>query len=204
MSTTTPNSTSAPQATQALSEFTIRRKVFTLFGASFHIYNPDGSLFGYCRQKAFKLKEDIRVYSDESMQTERLRIAARQIIDFSAAYDVISSATNQKVGAFKRKGWSSMISDTWLVLDPSDQEFGKIEEDGMALALMRRLLNLGAFLPQTFHLYDGQRKELARFRTHFNPFIHRMTVTVNPGSNLDWQLVLAAGILLVAIEGRQK
>ena len=187
----------------ATMEFTIRRKVLQIFGASFHIYNPDGSLYGYCKQKALKLKEDIRIYTDESMQTERLRIAARQIIDFSAADDVVSSTTNQKIGAFQRKGWTSILKDTWLVLNEHDQEFAKIEEDGTVLALVRRVVDLGFLIPQSFHLYDSERRPLAQFRTHFNPFIHRMTVTVPPGANVDPQLVLAAGILLVAIEGRQ-
>lgn len=191
----------APSATI---EFTIRRKVFQFFGASFHIYNPDGSLYGYCKQKAFKLKEDIRIYTDEAMQTERLRIVARQIIDFSAAYDVVSSATNRKIGAFKRKGWKSLIKDTWLVLNEGDQEFGTIEEEGTVLAIVRRVVDLGAFIPQTFHLFDSQHKELAKFRTHFNPFVHRLTVTLPPGGGVDPQLVLAAGILLVAVEGRQR
>lgn len=190
--------------TSATIEFTIRRKVFKLFGAAFHIYNPDGSLYGYCKQKAFKLKEDIRVYSDESMQTERLRIAARQIIDFSAAYDVVSSATEKKIGAFKRKGWKSLIKDTWLVLDEHDQQFATIEEEGMALAIIRRVVDLGAFIPQVFNLCDSQQRHLAKYRTHFNPFIYRMTVMIPPGSPADPQLVLASGILLAAIEGRQR
>ena len=56
------------------------------------------------KQKAFKLKEDIRLYTGEDMQTEVLSIQARQVLDFSAAYDVIDSATRMKVGALKRKG----------------------------------------------------------------------------------------------------
>jgi hypothetical protein len=39
-------------------QFTIRRKVLTLLGAKFHIYNAQGDLIGFSRQKAFKLKED--------------------------------------------------------------------------------------------------------------------------------------------------
>ncbi|MSR57317.1 MAG: hypothetical protein EXS05_06565 [Planctomycetaceae bacterium] len=59
-------------------EYTIRRKVLTLFGAKFHIYNTAGAVIGFSQQKAFKLKEDIRVYSDESMQNERVAIEGRQ------------------------------------------------------------------------------------------------------------------------------
>ena len=79
-------------------EYTIRRKVLTIFGAKFHIYNPEGGLIGFSQQKAFKLKEDIRVFTDETAQTERLAIKARQIVDFSAAYDVFDSQKGEKIG----------------------------------------------------------------------------------------------------------
>jgi len=185
----------------AATEFTIRRKVLTLFGAKFHIYNAQGDLLAFCNQKAFKLKEDIRLYTDESMAVERLRIAARKIIDFGAAYDVINSGTDSKVGALKRKGWKSMLRDEWIVMDQDDREIGSITEDSVLMAMVRRLLT--NLFPQSFHLRDETGTELARFRTHFNPFVHRLTVTVYEDCSLDPYLVLAAGILLVAIEGRQ-
>src|SRR5690349_19157229 len=97
-------------------EYTIRRKVFTLLGAKFHIYDPQGKLVGFSQQKAFKLKEDIRVYADEAKTDERLIILARQIVDFGAAYDVIDAKTQQKVGALKRKGWTSIVRDSWIVM----------------------------------------------------------------------------------------
>ena len=68
--------------------YTIRQKVFKIWGNAFHIYGADGSLAGYCRQKALKLKEDLRFYTDESMSAELFVIKARSVIDFGATYDV--------------------------------------------------------------------------------------------------------------------
>lgn len=181
-------------------EYTIRRKVFTLFGAKFHIYNSSGEMIGFSKQKAFKLKEDIRIYADESMSDERLLISARSVIDFSAAYDVIDSRTNESVGTLRRKGWSSMFRDSWEVMDAEGFPAGRIQEDSAFLALVRRFLTL---IPQSFHMDDADGHEVAKFRTHFNPFVHKMTVTVHDDASVPPTLVLAAGILLVAIEGRQ-
>ena len=69
-------------------EYTIRRKILTLFGQKFYVYDPSGNMIGFVKQKAFKLKEDIRVFSDESLSREIMVIKARQILDFSASYDV--------------------------------------------------------------------------------------------------------------------
>ena len=184
-------------------EYTIRRKVFTFLGGKFHIFNREGELVGFSKQKAFKLKEDIRVFTDESMEQQMLAIAARSILDFSAAYDVTDSKTGQKVGALRRKGLSSMIRDEWDVLDPHDNPISKIREDSTALGLVRRFLPMGNLVPQHFVLGDDTT-QFADMRTHFNPFIHRMTVTVNEDCPFHPLLVLAAGVLLVAIEGRQQ
>ena len=47
--------------------YLIRQKIFKLFGAAFHIYDPAGNVAFYSKQKAFKLKEDIRIYTNEDM-----------------------------------------------------------------------------------------------------------------------------------------
>lgn len=181
--------------------FTIRRKVFVLFGAQFQIFDEENNLIGMSKQKAFKLKEDIRVFADEKMTDERMMIKARSILDFSSAYDVIKTATQELMGTYKRKGWSSMLRDSWLLMDPSGNEVGKIEEDSMMLAMLRRLIF--KFIPQTFKLkVNGE--EWVSFKTSWNPFVHRMTVTIHDDCDLDPLLVLAGGVLLVAVEGRQQ
>lgn len=184
-------------------QFTIRRKVFTFFGAKFHIYDAEGNLLGFCKQKAFKLKEDIRIYTDETMQHERLVISARKMLDISAAYDVVDSVNGVKLGALKRQGLKSMFRDSWIVMDENDGEIGTLKEDSAAMAMLRRFV-VGSLLPQKFHLKDQEQHDIAEFRTHFNPFVHKMTVSVYPDCPLHAMLVLAAGVLLVAIEGRQQ
>lgn len=184
------------------SEYLIRRQFFTLWGAKFRIYDADGQLLGFSKQKAFKLKEDIRIFTDESMEEELLLIKARKIVDFSAAYDVIDSAEGEKIGALRRKGWSSLVRDEWEFLDEEDYVIGHIHEDSMAWALVRRfILNL---IPQTYHA-KADDEVLATYRTHFNPFVHKLSVTIEEDADerFDTRLLLAGGILLVAIEGRQ-
>src|SRR5258708_7035345 len=144
-------------------EYTIRRKVFSLLASKFHIYDPNDKLVGYSEQKAFKLKEDIRIYSDESKTDERVTIKARQIMDFGAAYDVVDSQAQEKVGALKRKGLASIVRDSWVVMGPNDEEIGHILEDSMLKALVRRFVPLGQWIPQKYHLRDEAGTELADF-----------------------------------------
>ncbi len=187
-----------------MSDYTylIRRKVFKLFGAAFHIYDPQGQLIGFSNQKAFKLKEDIRVYTDETMSKELLFIQARHVIDFSACYDVYDSTSNQYLGAWQRKGIMSLIRDNWILFDPQGNQVGEIKEDSLGLALVSRFVT--NLIPQDYSLnYGPQNMPVASYGQCFNPFIFKLKVNVPPNCPLLPQLVLAGGILLSAIEGRQ-
>lgn len=186
----------------AADEYLIRRKVFTILGAKFHVYDAAGNVVLFSEQKAFKLREDIRVYSDESKSEERLIIKARQIIDFSAAYDVVDAREGRKIGALRRKGFSSIFRDSWEFLNFEDQPVAKIEEDSMLMATIRRFLT--NIIPQRYHVTVGGTS-LATYRQRFNPFIFKLEVELEQGARnlIDPRLYLAAGILLVALEGRQ-
>ncbi len=189
-------------------QYTIRRKVFKLFGAAFHIYDPAGKVIGFCKQKAFKLREDIRLYTDETCTTELFVIAARNIIDFSATYDVtLSDGTS--LGTFRRKGMmSTFVKDAWMVFDAAGNQIATLEEEGSFLSVARRYVELVALVsPQTFRLCRGttaDSKPIATFRTHFNPFVYRLSISIQADDEqLDDLLILAAGCLIAAIEGRQ-
>ncbi|MBN8657380.1 MAG: hypothetical protein J0M11_16740 [Anaerolineae bacterium] len=183
-------------------QYLLKRQVFALTG-KFRVFDPSGRLLLFSEQKMFKLREDIRVYSDEAKTQEVLAIKARQIIDFSAAYDVIESATGQKVGAMRRKGLASMLRDEWEVLDVNDNVLGKLFEDSMGLALVRRLLT--NLVPQNYDMTFGETR-VGDYKQNFNPFTYELNLdfSMDTAGQLDRRLGIAAGILLAAVEGRQQ
>jgi len=183
--------------------YLVRRKIFKVFGGAFHIYDPSGQVAFYSKLKAFKLKEDIRLYTGEDMQTEVLVISARQILDIAATYDVTDPTTGEKIGALRRKGLKSIFKDEWIFLDAHDREIGLIKEDSTALALVRRFLT--NLIPQGFH-GEINGMPVCTFKQNFNPFVMKITVDFSQDINrlLDRRLGLAAGVLLCAIEGRQQ
>lgn len=185
--------------------FLIRRKVFKLFGAAFHLYDDRGNVIGYSKQKAFKLRESIRLYTDESMSTELLSIQARNIIDFSAVYDVFDPLEGQVVGSVRRHGLKSMLRDKWVVLDPQGNELCVLEEESMFKAIARRFVDgVAMFMPQKYIGKAGE-KQVCHFRQNFNPFVQKINLdySFDHDDLLDRRLGLAAAVLLCAIEGRQ-
>jgi uncharacterized protein YxjI len=182
--------------------YLLKRQVFALTGR-FRVYDPMGNLVMFSEQKMFRLREDICVYGDEDKMQEVLSIKARQIVDFSAAYDVVDTALNQKVGALRRKGWSSMLRDEWEVLDANDHVIGRLFEDSMGMALLRRLL-LGSLLPQNYDISLGETR-VADLKQRFNLFRYELDLdfSMDPSQRLDRRIGIAAGILLAAVEGKQ-
>ena len=184
-------------------QYFLKRQVLALTG-KIRLYSPDGSLLLYSQQKMFRLREDIRVYNDESRSQELLYIQARNIIDFSAAYDVIDSLSSIKVGVLRRKGLRSLLRDQWEILDASDQPQAILQEDNPTRALLRRLL-LGTLLPQNYDVISGETR-LADFRQRFNLFRYELELdfSMDSARRLDRRVGLAAAILLGIIEGRQE
>lgn len=182
--------------------YLIRKKMLHLLGGAFEVFDPSGQVVLYSQMKAFKLKEDIRIFTGQDMQTEVISIQARQILDFSSAYDVVDSEKKEKVGVLKRKGLKSMFKDEWIIMDANDRELGLIKEDNLALALVRRTIGI---VPQTYH-GEIHGTSVCKFKQNFNPFVMKITVDFSEDSRnlLDRRLGIAAGILLCAIEGKQE
>ena len=183
-------------------QYLLKRQVFALTG-KFRVYDSMGNLALFSEQKMFRLREDIRVFADEEKTREALQIKARQIIDFSAAYDVVDSATGQKVGALRRKGLRSILRDEWEILDVNDNVTGLLFEDSPGLAILRRLF-LGALLPQNYDITMGGAR-VADLKQRFNLFAYQldMDFSMDTANRLDRRLGIAAGILLAAVEGKQ-
>lgn len=177
-----------------------RRQFFKLFGAGFRGYDAAGHVVLYCEQKAWKLKEDFRVYADEAKTKEILRIGARQVLDLAATYDIRDAVSGAKIGAMRRKGlMSTFVRDQWLVLDEQDREIGMVQEDSALLGMIRK--HILAIIPQKF-TYTLGGTEVAYLQQAFNPILFKATLHVT--AEADPRLLVAATTLILAIEGRQK
>ena len=182
-----------------------KMKFFKLFVNTIRIFDETKTnMLLYVKQKAFKLKEDITMFADEEQTRPVIKINARNILDFSAAYDVTDVATGEKIGVLRRKGMmSSFVMDAWEILDKNDAVIGSIKEESMLLAMVRRYL--ANIIPQKFMMTIGETP-VGHAKQTWNPFLPQMKVdfTADTGKKLDRRLGLAAVVLLQVIEGKQR
>lgn len=181
----------------------VREKRLTL-GRQYEVFDASGRLVAFCKQKMFKLREDIRFWADESEQHELFRLQATKIIDFSGNFLVIDSKTNQTLGVLRRKGWKSLFRDEWHLLDPHQRPIGVLREDSSLLAFIRRFVL--SFLPYAYHLRlgpPGQERLVAEIRERFQLWGDTYDVAISdaPTTVLDRRLVLGLAVCVDALEG---
>lgn len=131
--------------------YRVRKKVLTI-GNKYWIEDYEGRILGFSKQKLLKLKEDIRIYTDETMQKELFAIKQQQIMDIWGTFAVIDSKTDAILGYIKRKALKSTFAwDEWDVYDPQDQLIGGIHESATS-GLLRKYLPGGSLIPEKMTL----------------------------------------------------
>ena len=95
-----------------------------------------------------KLKEDIRVYSDESLSNELFSIKQEQIVDMWGKFGVFDSGSDMRIGYFQRRFFSEFGRDAWEIFDNNDQLIGRIIEKSLGRALARKYLPGGGLVPE--------------------------------------------------------
>jgi len=187
-------------------QYTVRRKIFKIFGSAFHVFDEHNQIIGYCKQKAFKLKEDIRLFTGEDMQEELIVLKARSIIDFGSTYD-ITLPDGSTLGSLRRKGLkSSFVRDEWMMFDDEGTQIAIIREKGAVASILRRIHELfSLIMPQQYEIVRTRDTlTVAELRQHFNPFVFRLGVKImEEDEHLDDLTLLGTACLIAAIEGRQ-
>ena len=186
-----------------LNQYMIREKFWKIFGNKFWFEDVNEKRYGFCEQKRFKLKEDIRIYVDESKSQEWLKIKQKQIVDAWGGYDIMDSQSGEHIGTVRRKFWASVLRTRWHLLDAAGNEVGMLIEDSMGYALVRRIF-LGRLLPKKFHIEIGGGGEFVTMRQMFNPFIKKLVVNIPPSHPLDRRFIAGLAIVIAAIDGRGK
>ncbi len=183
--------------------YRIRKKVLTI-GNKYWIEDEKGNMLGFSKQKLFKLKEDIRIYTDETMSTELFRIQQQQVLDLWGSFAVIDSQTNQSLGTIRRGALSStFVRDEWEVYDANGQLVGGIyESTGRGLA--RKYLPGGGLIPEKMS-FSLQGQPVAQINQKFKIIgdIWHLHCTHVP-QYFDRRVLLACLLLMGMIERDRK
>ena len=180
-----------------MDRYYIQTKFLRIFGGAFWFKDANDQVIAYSKQKRFKLKEDIVLYTDETCAQPLLAIKARSVIDFGATYDIVDATTGENLGAARRKGLKSIFKDTWKILDANGNEYAELVED--SVAILRRFVPL---IPAKYHFSIQGQHDIMMYQ-RFNPIIKKTDILIPEGHPLDRRVIAAVALLNSVIEGRQ-
>ena len=186
-----------------LNQYLIREKFLKFFGNKFRIMDEQDNLYGFCEQKRFRIKEDIRIYDDENKNNEWLIIKQRNLVDAWGGFDIVDPRENLLLGSIRRKFWKSVLRTKWELLDSDGNEIGMLIEDSLGYGIARRIL-LGILLPKKFTLWTSADQQPITMRQKFNPLIKKLVVTIPSGHAFDRRFIAGLAMVIAAVDGRGK
>jgi uncharacterized protein YxjI len=127
-------------------------KIWTL-APTISVTDAQGNLVLYVRQKLFKFKEHITVFSDAQQAHPQFTIKADRIIDFSARYN-FADHNGAYLGSVKRRGLRSIWRARYDIFD-GDASSLMIQEENPWVkiwdSLFQEIPILGALSGYVFH-----------------------------------------------------
>ena len=183
-----------------LNQYLIREKFLKIFGNKFRIMDSQDNLYGFCEQKRFRIKEDLRIYDDEQKNNEWLVIKQRNLVDAWGGFDIVDPKEGLHLGTIRRKFWKSLLRTKWELLDSEGKEIGILIEDSLGYAIARRTL-LG-ILPKKYTLSTSGDDLPITMRQKFNPIVKKLVVSIPPTHTFDRRFIAGLAIVIAALDGR--
>lgn len=96
----------------------LRFKIFA-FAPQANVTDADGQQICYLKQKLFRFKEKVEIYTDSSRSTLVATISANKVLDWSARY-TFHDAQGNEIGSVGRRGMRSIWKAHYDVFNPGD------------------------------------------------------------------------------------
>ena len=185
-------------------------KISTLSN-DFTARDAHGQTIAFVKQKLFKLKEDISIFSDETKSILNYKIAADKWIDFSAAYN-FTNANGQEIGKIARKGWASLWKANYEIIDQHQQFQYRIREENGWVKVLDGLLGeipilsffTGYLFNPSYVVMDPNEQIIARIKKEPSFFGRKFTVSQEGQIDQDdAERIVLSLMMMVLLERRR-
>lgn len=170
-----------------------------------------GTTVAYVRQKMFKLKEDILIYSNESKSDTLFRIRADRWLDFSAAYS-FTDKDGKEMGKIVRKGWRSIWKTSYELIDQHQNIQYHVNEENAWVKVWDSLLGevpllgmfTGYFFNPAYLVTDLQGNVVAKIKKQASFFGRHFEVSKLQDIDQDDQERIMLGLMMMILLERRK
>ena len=173
--------------------------------------DASGKVIAYVKQKMFKLKEDISIYTDDTQNKEIYRIKADRWLDFSAAYS-FSDDTGKEFGKIVRKGWRSIWKTHYELIDQFEKVQYDIREENawvkVADSLFGQIPLIGIFTGYLFNpsylLSDQAGKPIVKLKKQASFFGRKFEIEkLGEIDNDDDDRIMLGLMMMILLERRR-
>lgn len=165
----------------------------------------------FVKQKLFKFKEHVEVFSDESRTKLLYNIKANKWLDFNTSYS-FSNTSGDHLGRVARKGWRSLWKASYELYDENDQQDLLIHEKNAWVKVMDGLLSeipiAGMFTGYFFNpSYTVKRPDgtlVATFAKQKSFFGRKFKLTQDASFNPGEEQRIQLGLMMLALLERRR
>lgn len=195
-------------------DFPLRMRMKIISVANqFYVTDARGKQVAYVRQKLFKLKESIQIYSDDSKDKLLYNIKADNILDFSGSYYMARSDASG-LGFIYRKGLKSLWRAEYEVCDQQQNHTFTIQQNSGWLEVIDGLISeipvvgmlSGYFINPSYHVTrtsDGKKVMVMKKKPSFfeRMFDIERNAKLSPAEEEQLMLALFMVVVLERDEG---
>ena len=181
------------------------------FSNDFTATDATGKTIAYVKQKMFKFKEEIKIYSNESKTKVNYSIKADKWLDFSAAY-AFKDENGKEFGKVARKGWRSIWKAHYDIIDENQKQQYNISEENPWVKVFDSVLGeipiLGMFTGYLFNpsymVKDNQGKPIIKLKKSASFFGRNFELSKQGemGSDDDDRIMLGL-MMMILLERRR-
>ena len=183
----------------------------TTFSNDFVATDAEGRTIAYVKQKMFKLKEDINIYTDENKTEILYKIKADRWLDFSAAYAFLDKS-GQEFGKVARKGWRSIWKARYEIIDQDQRPQYTLTEENAWTKVLDGLLGevpiLGIFTGYLFNpayvVADQNGKAIYRLKKSPSFFGRKFDLTKLEQSDADDDTRIMLALMMMTLLERRR
>lgn len=171
--------------------------VQSLIRNKYRAYDGDGNLVLQGKQKMFKLKEEFPFVDADG--DSAFTVKASGVLDFAGDYALVDDRTGETVVVLDRN--FTFVHDVWTLRDPdTGNPIAEIKSRSKLVSLLRHVHGLFDMIPHGYEITDAEGGHVGTIDGQFS-LKDTYDVTIEDASGVPKEAVVAAGMVVDAIEG---
>ncbi|MDY6765401.1 MAG: hypothetical protein SV377_06950 [Halobacteria archaeon] len=160
-------------------------------------YDSKGNTVLKGKQKMFKMKEEFPFTDADG--NEAFEVKAGGIIDVAGNYLLTDAQTGEEIVILDND--YSLFKDTWRIRDAdTEAKIAEINSRGALITLARNNLPFGELIPHKYEITDQNGNHVGSIEGQIS-LKDRYEITIDDSSNVPKEPVIAAAMVIDAIQG---